>query len=93
MHSRLKPWLQNQTHFRYGFWDLEANANMMYHVAPKLSVMLDSTELSSRASRNSKAEGLGGSHDVSVSYYGSRNRATSTLMYMYRIWQVKGNDI
>ena len=87
--SRTNPWLRNQLYFRYGFWDLEPNANMMYHVTPKLSSVLESTELSSRASRNSKVEGLGGSHDVSVSYYGSLNRAAFTLMYLYRIWQVK----
>ena len=86
---RNNPWLRNQLYFRYGFWDLEPNANMMYHVTPKLSAILESTELSSRASRDSKVEGLGGSHDVSVSYYGSLNRAAFTLMYLYRIWQVK----
>jgi len=86
---RDNPWMKNQLYFRYGFWDLEPNANMMYHVTPKLSAILDSAELSSRASRNSKVEGLGGSHDVSVSYYGSLNRAAFTLMYLYRIWQVK----
>jgi hypothetical protein len=89
MKSRQNPWLKNQLYYRYGFWDLEPNANMMYHVTPKLSAIFDSTELSSRASRNSKVEGLGGSHDVSVSYYGSLNRAAFTLMYMYRVWQVK----
>jgi len=87
--NRQNPWDRDQLYFRYGFWDLEPNANLMFHVTPKLSAILDSTELSPRASRSSKVESLGGPHEISVSYYGSLNRAVYTLIYLYRIWQVK----
>ena len=66
---------------------------MIYHVTPKLSAITESTELSPRASRKSKVEGLGGRHDISVSFYGSLNRAMYTLIYLYRIWQVKSGQI
>ena len=87
--KRENPWVRDRLYFRCGFWDLEPNANALYHVTPKLSAILDSAELSSRASRKSRAEGLGGCHEVSVSYYGSMERAAFTLVYLYRVWQVK----
>ena len=62
---------------------------MAYHVTPKLSDIMDSSELSSRDSRKSTVQGLGGAHDVSISLYGSLNTAMYTLVYLYRIWQVK----
>ena len=90
---RKNPWLKDYLYFRYGFWDLEPNRNMIYHVTPKLSAIMESTELSPRASRKSKVEGLGGQHDISISVYGSLNRAMYTLVYLYRIWQVKSGQV
>jgi DNA-directed RNA polymerase specialized sigma24 family protein len=87
--GRSNPWLKNQLYFRYGFWDLEPGANMIYHVTPALSSVLKSGELSPPSMRRSGNTGLGGIHNASVSFYGSLSRAVYTLVYMYRIWQLE----
>lgn len=87
--GRSNPWLKNQLYFRYGFWDLEPGANMIYHVTPALSSVLKAGELSPPIMRRSRNQGLGGIHTASVSFYGSLSRAVYTLVYMYRLWQLE----
>lgn len=87
--NRQNPWIENHLYFRYGFWDIRPNANLLYHSTPRFRAIETSSLISPRAFRNSQEQGLGGGHDVSISTYGSLTRALCTTLFMYRIWQIE----
>ena len=87
--NRENPWNYERAYFRYGFWDMPFGENEIFHATVKYSEILKSGSLSPRAFRESKEETLGGSHDVSISFYGSIYHAMNTLLYLYRMWQLE----
>lgn len=85
------PWVKDSLYFRCGFWDTEPNSINLYHVTPRYSSILESGGLLSRMDRDDESQTLGGPHKVSISSYGSLNMAFYTLIYLYRVWQIKNN--
>lgn len=83
------PWVRNSLYFRCGFWDIEPNSMNLYHVTPRYKNILDSGGLKSRMERGDEFQTLGGPHKISISSYGSLNMAFYTLIYLYRVWQIK----
>lgn len=85
------PWVKESLYFRCGFWDVQPNSMSLYHVTPRYGKIKESGAILSRKDRGDESQTLGGPHRISISSYGSLNRAFYTIIYLYRIWQIKNN--
>ena len=80
-------------HYRYGAFQTPIGVNSAIHVSPACRAILDSDAIVPRAMRDSDQEGLGGMHDYSVSAYADPETAMSTLLFLYRIWQIARGEL